>query len=61
MTAKPVGMHLQVRVRVDPGFTCVDPCENLYPLSGYGFLVGMGLGTSKSTRGLPMHFTNRLR
>jgi hypothetical protein len=57
MTARPTGMHLQVRVRVDLGFTCVDPCENPYPPSGYRFLVGTGPGTSKSTQGLPVHFT----
>jgi len=36
LTTKPVGTHLQVQVRVTPGSTNVDPCENLYPLSGYG-------------------------
>jgi len=55
---KPAGTRLWVQVRVTPGSTHVDPCKNPYPPSGCGFLVGTGLGTSKSTWGLPMHFTN---
>jgi hypothetical protein len=54
---KPMGTCLWVWVRVTPGSTHVDPCENPYPPSGRGFLAGTGPGTSKSTWGLPVHFT----
>jgi len=57
ITTKPVGTCRQVWVRVTPGSNYVDPCENPYPPSGYRFLAGMGMGTSESTQGLPMHFT----
>jgi len=60
ITTKITGTCLRVQVGVTPGSTYVDPCENPYPLSRYRFLVGTGPGTSKSTQGLPMHFTNWL-
>jgi hypothetical protein len=51
--AKSMGTCLQVWVWVNSGSIYMDPCKNLYPLSRYGFLLGMGTGTSKSTWGLP--------
>ena len=46
-----------VRVQVNPQVQIPIPTKNPYPPSGYRFLAGMGLGTPKSTQGLPVQFT----
>jgi len=37
ITTKPMGTCRWVQVRVTPGSNYVDPCENPYPPSGYGY------------------------